>query len=223
MSTPAEQLPAQLSCYHILVWGSLLAILRQWAQSFFGGIGQTAPVLWSTLGNTVINLIASASLAYGWFGLPALGIIGTAYGTLIGSACGVGMLIWTMYRHHRNRVLSSRQDLIDKDIHGEQDENYGLNQLWSWHRDMIVKMLRFGTPAGAEMFINLVAFNVVILAYQGFGRVESAAITVAFNWDMVVFIPLMGMQIAITSLVGRAYGAQDLIACSRQSSAPVSP
>jgi MATE family multidrug resistance protein len=69
------------------------------------------------------------------------------------------------------------------------------------------KLLRFGSPGGLEFFLNLLAFNLLILMFQSYGPAVAVSITIAFNWDMVSFIPLLGVNIAITSLVGRFMGA----------------
>ncbi|MDO5576978.1 MAG: MATE family efflux transporter, partial [Fibrobacter sp.] len=42
------------------------------------------------------------------------------------------------------------------------------------------------------------------------GTVVATSVTIAFNWDMVSFIPLIGVGTAVTSLVGRYIGARDL-------------
>ncbi|MFP4418846.1 MAG: MATE family efflux transporter, partial [Chitinispirillaceae bacterium] len=47
-------------------------------------------------------------------------------------------------------------------------------------------------------------------AFHSQGLHSATAVTIAFNWDMVSFIPLSGFGIAVTSLVGRYIGARDL-------------
>jgi MATE family multidrug resistance protein len=50
----------------------------------------------------------------------------------------------------------------------------------------------------------------MIMSFHSQGTVVATAVTIAFNWDMVSFIPLIGVNIAVTSLVGRYVGARDL-------------
>jgi len=40
--------------------------------------------------------------------------------------------------------------------------------------------------------------------------VEAAAATIVFNWDILSFVPLLGLNIAVMSLIGRAVGANDM-------------
>jgi MATE family multidrug resistance protein len=65
------------------------------------------------------------------------------------------------------------------------------------------------------MMLNLVAFQFMILLFQGKGIVNATAATIMFNWDMVSFVPLLGLEVAATSLVGRYVGARDFQAAER--------
>ena len=44
---------------------------------------------------------------------------------------------------------------------------------------------------------------------HSYGPAVAAAVTIAFNWDMVAFIPMLGMGFAVTSLIGQFVGARD--------------
>ena len=59
------------------------------------------------------------------------------------------------------------------------------------------------------MFLNLLAFNCLIMIFHSTGAIAATATTIVFNWDMVSFVPLLGVEIGVTSLVGRYMGARD--------------
>lgn len=71
------------------------------------------------------------------------------------------------------------------------------------------KLLYFGYPAGLEFFFNFLAFTALIFVFDSEGNVVATASTIMFNWDLVSFIPLLGIEIGVTSLVGRYMGAGD--------------
>ena len=78
-------------------------------------------------------------------------------------------------------------------------------------RPAILKtLLRFGIPAGVEMFLNVAAFNLFVQTMHSYGTKVAAAVTIAFNWDLVAFLPMLGMGHAVTALVGQNVGADDL-------------
>jgi len=64
-----------------------------------------------------------------------------------------------------------------------------------------------GSPSGLEFFLNMLAFDLLVLSFHSYGVSQAAAVTIAFNWDMVSFIPLIGVNIGVSSLVGRYMGA----------------
>jgi MATE family multidrug resistance protein len=70
-------------------------------------------------------------------------------------------------------------------------------------------LVRFGVPAGFEMFLNVTAFNLFVQFMQSYGPRVAAAVTITFNWDIVAFIPMLGMSFAVTALVGQFIGARD--------------
>ncbi|WP_305043946.1 MATE family efflux transporter [Geoalkalibacter sp.] len=188
LEIPAEQRHQQQLYFDILLYGTPLVLLRGSLSGFFSGIGRTRVVMLSAGVAMLVNIGANYLLIFGKLGLPALGIRGAAYGTLLGSLCAL-LVMLTAYLKGSNRrefeIFASLR--LDRAVMG--------------------KLLRFGSPSGVELFLNLLAFTLVILIFHGHGLVTATAITIVFNWDMVSFVPLLGIQIGVLSLVGRYMGA----------------
>jgi MATE family multidrug resistance protein len=72
------------------------------------------------------------------------------------------------------------------------------------------RYLRLGLPSAFEWLIAMGTFNVFLLLFQSYGVAAGAAMAIVFNWDMLSFVPLMGLNIAIMSMIGRAVGARDM-------------
>ena len=138
----------------------------------------------------VANVGLNYVLIYGKFGAPALGIRGAAYGTVLGGLLGLLVLAGAYFRPSIRRQYQVLRSLrLDREAMG--------------------KLLWFGYPAGVEMFLNVLAFTGMILAFHAHGPVTATATTIMFNWDMVSCVPLIGVQIGVMSLVGRYMGAGD--------------
>ena len=114
--------------------------------SFFSGIGQTRVVMFSALTAMLVNVAANYVLIFGHLGFPALGIRGAAYGTLFGSLCGLLVLL-AAYLAPTNR------------------REFGV-ALPRYDGEVMRKLLRFGYPAGVELFLNLLAFTSMILLFH---------------------------------------------------------
>ncbi len=188
MQVPEEQLVPQIQYFSIVTLGSILGLLRGALSSFFSGIGRTRIIMLSAATSLVVNVAAAYVLIFGRLGLPPLGIAGAGFGMIIGSASGLCILAVSYVRANHRR-------------------DYGTVRGLRWHWPTMLKLLRFGSPAGIELFLNLTAFNLLVLLFHARGPAVAAAVTVAFNWDMVSFVPLIGVNVGVASLVGRYMGA----------------
>lgn len=182
------QLAPQIEYFDIVVYATVIGLLRNCMSSFFSGIGRTRIVMVSAVSAMLINVGMNYILIFGKLGFPALGIRGAAYGTIMGGVVGLGVLLG-MY------------------LSGEIRRTYRVWHSLRFDAEAMGKLLRFGYPAGVEMFLNLLAFYAMILAFHAHGPATATAVTVMFNWDMVSFVPLIGIQIGVMSLVGRYMGA----------------
>ncbi len=60
------------------------------------------------------------------------------------------------------------------------------------------------------MFLNVAAFNLFLLMFQSYGIAEGASAAIVFNWDILSFVPMIGLNVAVISLIGRFVGARDM-------------
>lgn len=190
------QLAPQTQYFDILVLGSLIPLLRHSLSCFFSGIGETRIVMLASFLGLIANCTLNYALIFGHFGFPAMGIRGAAIGTIF-----AGMLSLL--------VLGIRY--FGADIR----RRFHNALTWSLSRKIFFEFLRKGSPSGVEMLLNLLAFQLMILIFHGRGLVNATAATIMFNWDMVTFVPLIGLEIAATSLVGRYAGAKDFASAEK--------
>ncbi len=191
MGLPEKQLYLQMDYLSILLWGSIFMLLRTAFSSFFSGIGKTKYVMIAAVSSMIANVGLNYVLIFGKFGMPKLGIKGAAIGTIIGSAIGVLILI-SVYFGKRVR------------------ESFETHRKLSFNWDILKKLLWFGFPQGIEHFLCLAAFTTLTFIFHSEGEVVATASTIMFNWDYVSFMPLIGVEIGVTSLVGKYIGAGDI-------------
>lgn len=91
MNLTGEQVGSARTYFDILVYGSVIPLMRSCLSSFFPGVGRTRVVMAASLSAMTVNVLASYILIFGKLGFPALGIKGAAVGSVFGSACGVMM------------------------------------------------------------------------------------------------------------------------------------
>lgn len=72
--------------------------------------------------------------------------------------------------------------------------------------DLLGRLLRFGLPSGMQMFVDVAGFTVFMLIIGLIGEAELAATNIAFNLNTLAFIPVVGIGIAVSTLVGQRIG-----------------
>ena len=190
MEVPATQINYQNVYIDILAIGALPGMLRHAMGCYFSGIGRTRVVMFATIVAMSVNVVLDYILIFGKFGAPALGIKGAAIATVTGSISAVFILAAAYFsRNHRREFSVMKSFRINPDV--------------------MKQLLYYGYPAGVELFLNFLAFSMMILMFHSQGDYAATASTIMFNWDLVSFIPLLGIEIAVTSLVGRYMGAGD--------------
>ncbi len=184
------QLNLEFSYFKILMYGSLFFLLRNSFTGFFLGIGKTRIVMFANIIGMFVNIPANYILIFGKFGLPAMGMEGAAIGTLLGSFV-IFLIQLSFYFSKRYR------------------EVYGTGRDFKLRLEIFRKLIKFGTPAGLENFLNVGAFNIFIQLMHSYSVDVAAAVTITFNYDMVAFIPMIGLSFATTTIVGQQVGAKD--------------
>lgn len=173
------------------VAGGFFFLVKTVLASYFSGIAKPRVVMIADLTGVILNIPLSYVLIFGRFGLPELGIIGAALGTVI--ACVLSIVIYLLF--YLNPIHAKR---------------FKVRKSFVYAPGVMRRYLRLGLPSGFEIFISMGAFNVFLLLFQSYGISEGAAMAIVFNWDMLSFVPLLGLNIALMSMVGRTVGAGDM-------------
>lgn len=190
MGHDPAQVPLESAYARWLISGSVFFLLRNGLTGFFLGIGKTRVVMIANVIAMFVNLPLNWILIFGKFGMPKLGIVGAAIATIAGSFTAL-VILFLVY-------LSRRID-----------DRYGTRSVWKFDGEMFRRLVKFGTPAGVEIFLNVFAFNIFIQLMHSYGADVAAATTITFNWDLVAFIPMLGLGAATTAVVGQYIGASD--------------
>ena len=191
MGHEPAQVELERTYYLILMSGVLVTLAKVCVSSYFAGIGRTKVVMTCDVFGLVINVPLCYVMVFGKLGFPALGIVGAGISTVIATVLAF-LLFLAFYfgREHRETFDVLRSFSLDLKI---------LRRFW-----------RLGFPSGLELFLNVAAFNLFLLMFQSYGVTEGAAAAIVFNWDVLSFIPMIGLSVGIISLIGRFVGARDM-------------
>jgi len=173
-----------------MLCATLFSLLRIPFSSFFAGIGSTRLVMFANLVGLLVNLLVAYLLIFGEFGFPKLGIRGAAIAVSVSSFANFLVLAYLYFRV-QNRL------------------SFEIGKSFVFERILCGRLIRFGFPSGMEFMISLSAFTTMVSMFHSYGENVAAAVTIAFNWDMIAFLPMVGLQIAVTALVGQNLGRKN--------------
>lgn len=191
MGHAPDQVELEKTYYTIMMFFSVTLLIKVCLSTFFSGIGRTKVVMVSDVLGIFFNIPLTWCLVFGKAGFPALGIAGAAYGTVISTLFTI-LIYLSFYLTKENR------------------ERFSIAASFVFDRGITARYLRLGFPSGLEMFLNVAAFNLFLLMFQSYGIAEAASATIVFNWDILSFVPLLGLNIAVMSMIGRFIGSGDM-------------
>lgn len=140
--------------------------------------------MWVSLASGLLNLVLDVGLIFGVGPIPEMGITGAALGSAAAfwfKAVCYGCLL--------HRPLC--------DVEFQIRAGFGVD------RSLLCKLVYFGFPTGLMYLTESGGFAVIVLRIGRLGDIPLRATTMAINFNMVAFIPLVGVSIAASVLVGR--------------------
>ncbi|MDD9890516.1 MAG: MATE family efflux transporter [Gammaproteobacteria bacterium] len=185
------QVELERAYYLILMMGVVITLAKICISSYFAGIGRTYIVMICDVCGLVLNVPLSYVMVFGALGFPELGIVGAGVSTIVSTLFAFLLFIaFYLGKEHR--------------------EKFRVMESFKFDSGIFRRFLRLGFPSGAELFLNVAAFNLFLLMFQAYGVVEGASAAIVFNWDMLSFVPMIGLNIGVISLIGRFVGANDM-------------
>ena len=167
-----------------------IAIISASLSGFFSGIGRTSVVMWSNLLITLLNIALDYGLIFGHWGLPRMGVAGAAWATVIALSAGTFTQLWVFFIPSYRKVYNSLSD-------------------WRFDGPLFRRLLRFGLPVGLQAQMQMLAWTLFVLLIGKIGIAALTAHSIAMNVFMLMVMPVMGMSIAVSVLVGQRLGAGD--------------
>jgi MATE family multidrug resistance protein len=191
MGHEPEQVELERTYYLVLMSGVLVTLAKTCLASYFAGIGRTRVVMICDVFGLVINVPLSYVMVFGKLGVPELGIVGAGISTVIATVLAF-LLFVAFYLHKEHR------------------EKFAVLQSFKLETRILRRFWRLGFPSGLELFLNVAAFNLFLLMFQSYGVAEGAAAAIVFNWDILSFVPMIGLHLGVISLIGRFVGARNM-------------
>jgi MATE family multidrug resistance protein len=176
---------AYLRC---LAFAALPMLIQPAINGFFSGRGQT----WTVLGiegfGTAVNVALALVLVFGRLGFPEMGIEGAGWATVAGSWASAFLALALLLRRRYRKQFATASG-------------------WRPERELFRRLIRYGGFAGAQVFLDVLVFNLFVQLVGRLGEAAVGATTLTVRLNMIAFLPMMGLGQAVCILVGQRLGA----------------
>ena len=169
----------------VLAVGSFMQIL---SERLLQSTGRTVYTMYTQAFGAIINIILDPILIHGWFGLPALGIAGAAWATVIGQWSGAFLGFYLNAKHNPELQLSRKYTKLD------------------WR--IIRAVLAVGIPSVIMNGIGSVMTFGMNQILQSFNETATSVFGIYFKLQSFFFMPLFGINGATISIIAFNYGAR---------------
>jgi MATE family multidrug resistance protein len=182
---------------HILMWSAPPAIVAAMLRSFVAAMGRATIATVITAMALAVNTLGNYALVFGHFGLPALGLEGSALSSVVTTS--------SMLLAYIIVILSDRRL-----------RRYHLFGRW-WRSDWarFADLLRVGLPIAGTIVAEAGLFSGAAFLMGRIGEAELAGHTIALQIAAIAFQIPFGIAQAGTIRVGYAYGAGDRAGIAR--------
>jgi MATE family multidrug resistance protein len=171
-----------------LAFAGLPMLIMAAVNGFFSGRGQTWTVLGIEAAGTAVNVVMAQLLIFGRLGFPEWGIAGAGWATVAGSWASALLAIALFLRPRYRQEFHTLSG-------------------WRPERELFGRLMKYGGPAGAQVFLDVLVFHVFIQLVGRLGEAQTGATTLTVRLNMVAFLPMMGLGQAVAILVGQRLGA----------------
>ncbi|MEW4924226.1 MATE family efflux transporter [Algibacter sp. 2305UL17-15] len=191
MKQPEEVVALAIPYLDLVAISLIPLIVFQGFKQFSDGLAMTKYPMYATLIGNIVNIVVNYILIFGKFGMPEMGIVGAAYGTL---ASRIIMVIYLWF------LLKGK----------EKSKNYVTNiKFFVLDKLVLKRVFNLGVPSAMQMFFEVAIFTAAIWLSGLLGKNPQAANQIALNLGSMTFMVAMGLSVAAMIRVGNQKGLKN--------------
>jgi MATE family multidrug resistance protein len=188
--TPQVAAPAA-SYLRILNWGTLPLLLYGGTRRYLQGVGEVRVITATYVGANLLNWWGNWVLISGKWGLPEMGVNGSALSTVLSRVFMAAALMGFAWRYERKR-------------------GHPLFRHWAGlNLDRLRRLVKLGGPAAGQIVLEVGAWNMATLSAGWLTPVALATHQIVLNYASLTYMVPLGISAAAAVSVGHAVGAGD--------------
>jgi MATE family multidrug resistance protein len=175
--------------FRVLLWSTPVLLLYAACRRYLQGMHIVMPIMVALVSANAINALVNWLLIYGHFGFPAIGVVGSAWATLLARIYMLAILVAAIWLYDRLRGTNIS----------------GIPLAIDWMR--VRRLFRLGMPAASQLGAEMSVFALASAMAGMLDPIASAAHQVALNLAGASFMVPLGIASAGAVRVGYAVGA----------------
>lgn len=185
----------EITYFNYMCYAALPMLVSVAISAFYTARRKTTIVMYVNIIAAAVNIILDYLLIFGHFGFPQWGLIGAARATLIATIVSAAIYLVLFFRTDERKTFKTAT---------------GIKPEWN----LFSRMIRYGLPNGVQIFFEVLPFTLFLMYIGRLSETALSASVIAFQINMLAFLPMIGFGIAVTTLVGQALGQNNpALAC----------
>lgn len=189
MNQPKEVVELAIPYLELVAFSLIPLVMFQAFKQFADGLSQTKYAMFATIVANIVNVVLNYTFIFGKFGMPQLGVVGAAIGTL---ASRFVMLVFMAI------LLRSKQKFKPY-----IEDHFNFMNL---KKKILKKIFNLGFPSALQMLFEVAIFTAAIWLSGILGKNPQAANQIALNLSSMTFMVAIGLSVAAMIRVGNQKG-----------------
>lgn len=193
LNQPKEIIPNTVSFLSIMAFTMIPFMIFQTLREVSEGLSFTIGVTKATIIANVINIILNYVFIKGLFGIPPMGVKGSAIATLLARIFMVVFLYYVLIKEPKTKRYI-------------KDFSLKINL---FAKEMFVRMIKLGFPTAMQMFFEVTAFAAAAFICGLISSADIASHQIALSMASFTFNLCIGFSVASTVMIGNKLGLKD--------------
>lgn len=195
LDQPVNVIPNTEAFLQITAYSIIPFMIFQTFREFSEGLSNTLGVSIATIAANIINIVLNYTFIKGLFGIPPMGVKGSALASLCARIFMLVLLLIILLNNKKTKTYLRKFSLSLVDL----------------SKSMFIKMLRLGIPTSLQMFFEVTAFAVAAFICGKVSATDLAAHQVTLSMASFTFNLCIGLSVASTIMVGNKLGEKDFV------------
>ena len=183
----AQTLEWSVQYGQIVFFCSIGSCLQISMEKIYQSVGKMMTTMVFLASGSIINVILDPIFIFGWFGVPAMGVAGAAWATVIGQTAAFFFYLVTYLRHP-----------LTVKIHPHY---------LRWNPAILKKLYYIGIPAAITMALPSILVGALNKLLSAYGEVYVAVLGIYYKLQTFLYMPSNGIVQGIRPIISSNYGA----------------